>query len=163
MLGWLFGKLKTLFLIAALGGPALAGFMWWDEQRIKEVETKGLEATATIDGATRTKRRRSGESYDVNLSWKDQKGQPRTAAAVGVSRAFASQIIRDDRIVRDTVKIKYMADDLDAKPILLEDVGRQAETDRELMWVGAGAGVVGLAGSLLFLLVGRRRQTGEAA
>lgn len=163
MLSWLFGKLKTLLLLAAVGGPALAGYMWWDETRIKDIEQNGIEATATIDGATRTKRRRSGESYDVNLSWKDQKGQPRTASSVSVSRVFAGQIIRDDKIVRDTVKIKYLSDDLDATPVLIEDAGRQLETDRELMWVGAGAGAVGIVGSLLFFLGGRSRRNEEAA
>lgn len=158
MIGWIVGKLKSLFLIAAIGGPALAGYMWWDAEHIRDVEARGLEVTATIDGATRTKRRRGGTSYDVNLAWKDQKGTARTATAVSVSTAFASQIIHDDKIVRDKVRIKYLTDDLDAKPILLEDADRQASTDRELIWVGAGAGAVGIIGSLLFLLVGRRRE-----
>lgn len=162
MISWILGKLKGIFLLAAVGGPALAGYMWWDETRIKDIEQNGIEAAASIEGATRTKRRRGGESYDINLAWKDQKGQPRTASAVGVSIAFAGQIIRDDKIIRRSVRIKYLAEDQDAKPILLEDAGRQAETDRELMWVGAGTGVVGILGSLLFFLGGRGRRAGEA-
>lgn len=162
MLDWILGKLKSLCLIAAIGGPALAGYMWWDAEHIKDVEARGIEATATIDGATRTKRRRGGTSYDVNLAWKDQRGEARTATAVSISTAFATQIIRDEKIVRDNVKIKYLADDLEAKPILIEDADRQASTDQELIWVGAGAGAVGFIGSLLFLLGGRRRKAETA-
>lgn len=158
MIAWIFSKIKSLFLLAAIGGPALAGFMWWDAQRITDVETRGLEATAIIDGATRTKRRRGGTSYDVTLAWKDTKGGTRNAKDVAVSTTFANQIIRDGKIIRDKVKIKYLADDADAKPILIEDAGRQAETDNELIWVGAGAGAVGVLGSLIFFLTGRRRQ-----
>lgn len=158
MIAWILGKLKALFLLAALGGPALAGYMWWDAQHIKDVETRGLEATAVIDGATRTKRRRGGTSYDVSLAWKDQQGAAREAKSVAVSTTFANQIIRNDKIIRDKVRIKYLADDADAKPILIEDAGRQAETDNDLMWVGAGAGAIGILGSLIFLVTGRRRQ-----
>lgn len=158
MLAWIFGKLKTLLLLAAIGGPALAGYMWWDEMRIRDVETRGIETVATIESATRVKRRRGGTSYDVDLAWQDKAGKQRNAKRVAVSTAFAGLIIRDDRIIRDKLRIKYLPDEIDATPILVEDAGRQAETDRDLMWVGAGAGAVGLVGWLLMLLAGRRRQ-----
>ena len=156
MLAWILGKMKSLFLLAAIGGPALAGWMWWDEMRIRDVEQRGLEATATIEGATKVKRRRSGTSYDVDLAWKAGNGEARSAKRVPLSAAFAASIIRDDRIIRNSVRIKYLADDAEAQPIMLEDAGRQAETDRELMWVGAGAGAIGILGSLVFLVAGRR-------
>ncbi len=158
MMAWILAKLKSLFLLAALGGPALAGYTWWDAQHIKDVETRGSEATATIEGATRVNRRRGGTGYDINLAWNDQGGQPRTAERVSVSHTFAGQIIRADKIVRNTVKIKYLADDTEAKPILIEDAGRQVQTDNELVWVGGGVGGAGLLGSLAFLVAGRRRQ-----
>ena len=156
MIAWLLGKLKSLFLLAAVGGPALAGYMYWDETRMRDVETRGADATARIEGATRVKRRRSATSYDVDLVWKDRGGAERRARRVAVSQVFAGEIIRDDRIVRDSVRIRYLADDPEAKPILVEDAGRQAEGDRELIWVGAGAGVIGIVGSLVLLLAGRR-------
>lgn len=157
-MAWILGKLKSLFLIAAIGGPLLAGYMWWDGQRIKDVETRGLEATAEVTGATRTKRRRGGTSYDVALAWKDQKGAARTAENVSISHAFANAIIKDEKIVRNAVKIKYLGDDATAEPIIVEDASRQAEGDQDLVYVGAGAGAVGILGSLLFFLFGRRRE-----
>lgn len=162
MIAWIFGKLKALFLLAAIGGPAVAGYMWWDAERIKDVETRGVEATAAIEGATRTKRRRGGTSYDIDLAWKDQKGAAREAKKVYVSTTFANQIIRNERIIRDKVKIKYLADDADAKPILIEDAGRQAEADTDLMWIGAGTGAVGILGSLIFFAAGRFRRAQPA-
>ncbi|MEZ5857179.1 MAG: hypothetical protein R3D67_21480, partial [Hyphomicrobiaceae bacterium] len=161
MVDWIFRKLKSLFLIAAVGGPVVSAMMWWDAQHIREVDQRGIVTAATIDGATRTKRRRSGTSYSVNLSWKDGKGQVRAASDVSISNAFAAQIIRDGRIVRNDARIKYLVEDMEAKPILLEDAAHQLNTDRELIWVGLGAGVIGALGSGFFFM-GRRQKPEEA-
>ena len=156
-MNWIVVRLKSLFVIAAIGGPLLAGYMWWDGQRIKDVETRGIETTAGITGATRTRRRRGGTSYSLALAWKDAAGNTRTADDVSVSRAFADQIIQDDKIVGGEVHIKYLEDDMTASPILLEDSARLAETDQNLMYVGGAAGVIGIVGLLLLRLGGRRR------
>ncbi len=159
MIAWLVGKIRWLLLIAAVGGPGMAYLGWSDQNRIKEVEEKGVEAVASIEGATRRKGRRSGTSYSVNLAWKDQKGQVQKAEKISVSQAFAAQIIRDDKIVRDTLKIKYLPDELDASPVIVEDAQRQEENDAFMMQAGLGAGALGIVGSGIMLLMRRRRES----
>ena len=159
MLGWLFDKLKWLLLIAAVGGPFIAFISWQDEQRRHEVMASGVEADAAIEGATRTKGRRGGTTYKVALSWSDAQGTTRTAKDVAVSHGYADRIIRDDKIIADTTRIRYIADSGEEQNVIIaEDEAYQERTDHEMIYVGAVAGLVGLIGSGLIFLVGRRRK-----
>ncbi len=158
MLSWLFDKIRWLLLIAAVGGPAMAYFSWSDSQRIHDIESNGVEATAAIEGATRTKRRRGGTTYSLQLAWKDGKGAVRKADGVTISRTFADTIIRDDKITRNAVRIKYLAGDETVTPVVMEDATRQEEQDVFMMQAGLGAGAIGIVGSALVLLLRRRRQ-----
>ncbi len=157
MISWLVGKIRWLLLIGAVGGPVFAYLGWSEAERIKAVEKNGVEATAAIEGATRRKGRRGGTTYSVDIAWKDPKGIAQKAEKITVSQSFAGQIIRDDKIVRNTLKIKYLPDELDSKPVIVEDAQRQEESDTFMMQAGLGAGVLGIAGSLLMFLLGRRR------
>jgi hypothetical protein len=163
MLSWLFGKIKLLFGIAAIGGPIMAFLGWQDVQRIEQIEKEGVETVAAIDGATRKKSRRGGTTYSVNLAWKDAKGEMRKAEGLSISQAFAGQIIRGDKIVRDAVKVKYLPGDADTKPIIVEDKNRQEESDTFMMQAGMAAGGVGIVGAALMLLFGRRRKEEQPA
>ena len=162
MLAWLIDKVRWLLLIAAVGGPALAYFSWSDAERIRDVETNGVEAVAVIEGATRTQRRRGGTSYSLDLAWKDGKGGVRKAEKVSVSRAFADQIVKNDKLTRNSVRIKYLRDDATVTPVVVEDASRQEDQDAFMVQAGIGAGAVGIAGSAVMLLMRRRRQTAEA-
>jgi hypothetical protein len=161
MIAWLVGKIRWLMLVAAVGGPVMAYLGWSEAARIKDVEQQGVEATAVIDGATRRKGRRSGTSYSVDLAWKDAKGVAQKVEKISISQSFAGQIIRDDKIVRNTVKIKYLPDALDSKPVIIEDAQRQEESDTFMMQAGLGVGALGIVGSLLMLLF-RRRAAAQA-
>jgi hypothetical protein len=163
MLAWLLGKMRWLLLIAALGGPVMAYFGWADTQRLHNIEANGVEAVAAIEGATRTQRRRGGTSYALNLAWKDAKGAVRQAEKVPVSREFANQIIGDDKIVRASVRIKYLRDDETVTPMVIGDANRHQDLDAFMVRAGVGAGAVGIMGSALMLLMGRRRRTEPAA
>ncbi|MDR6870678.1 hypothetical protein J2Y55_001678 [Bosea sp. BE125] len=164
IIGWAIGKIKWLLLIAAVGGPVIAYMSWADGERVKHVAAQGIETQASIESATRTKRRRGGTSYAVDLAWKDAKGEERKAEKVAVSLGFANQIIRAEKIVADTVWIKYLPDEPGKDAVILrDDAEAQANTDQELIYVGAGAGVVGIIGSALFFLSGRRRKDEQVA
>ena len=162
MLAWLIDKVRWLLLIAAVGGPALAYFSWSDAERIRDVETNGVEAVALIEGATRTQRRRGGTSYALDLAWKDGKGGVRKAEKVSVSRALRIKIIRNDKLTRNSLRIKYLRDDETVTPVVVEDASRQEDQDAFMLQAGIGAGAVGIAGSAVMLLMRRRRQTAEA-
>jgi hypothetical protein len=161
---WIIDRLRWLCLGAAIIGVVLAYGGWSDASRIRDLEANGLEATAAIESATRTKRRRGGESYALKLTWRDAQGTVRTAERVTVSNEFARRMIRDDKIVLDRVRIKYLRDStIDSEPIVLDDAGRQEEKDEFMLTVGlamAGGGAVGFL--LMFLLSGRRRR-GDAS
>ena len=45
--------------------------------------------------------------------------------------------------------------------IIADDAAKQADQDREMIYVGAGAGAIGIVGSALFFLLGRRRSESE--
>jgi hypothetical protein len=150
-----------------LGAVGLGAFLvysgWSDAARIRDVETNGIEAVAGIDGATRIKRRRGGESYSLKLVWRDSKGGVQTHDKVAISNTFAQQIIVNDRIMRQAVRIKHLPDaTIDSVPIVLEDAARQEEQDQSMMTFGFGLVGVGVVGSGLFFLVGRRRRNDPA-
>ena len=152
------GKIRLFLLGAALVGPVLVYFGWSDVQRIRDVETNGIEATARIEGATRTKGGRGSETYALQLAWQDQKGAVRKDESVTISHTFARQIVSDDKIMRQSLRIKYLPDTIDAKPIVLEDSGRQEEQHELMMNIGLGLTGAGAVGSGLLFLVGRRRR-----
>jgi len=159
---WIVGRLRWLFAAAALGGVALAYMGWSDSSHIRDVAANGVEATARIEGATRTKRRRGGESYSLKVSWRDAKGNARSAEGVSISHAFAGRIISNNSITADTVRIKYLADNADSLPIMLDDAANQEDKDEFMLTLGIGLFGGGAIGSLLMLLLTRRRR-GEAA
>ncbi|MEH3119575.1 MAG: hypothetical protein PGN25_18830 [Methylorubrum populi] len=168
MVGWILGKLKWLAVLCAVGGPIVAFGCWQDGQRRREVMATGVQAEASIDGATRVKRRRGGTSYKLDLSWQDAGGLQRKAEGVSISHALAGQLIVENRLVADTLPIKYASADAgspkaDENVIILDDNAHQEQTDREMIYVGAGAGVLGLIASALFFLPWRRRREAVAA
>lgn len=158
IIGWIAGKVKWLLLIAAIGGPFMAYMSWQDGERVKKVVAEGVETQASVEGATRTKRRRGGTSYTVDLAWKDASGQDRTAEKVSISHQFASRIISNDRLTVDALPIKYLPGEQGKDSVIIrDDADKQADLDHEMIYVGAGAGVVGILGSGLWFLLGRRR------
>jgi hypothetical protein len=156
---WIVDRLRWLMVGAALVGAGFIYLGWSDAARIRDVEVNGIETVANVEGATRTKRRRGGETYSLKLAWRDNRGGVQTHDRVTISSAFARQIIVDDRISRATVRIKYLPEaTIDSVPIVLEDAARQEEQDAFMMQLGLGLAGVGVVGSGLFFLVGRRRR-----
>jgi hypothetical protein len=155
---WIVDRLRWLLVAATLGGIALAYIGWSDSSHIREVAANGVEATARIEGATRTKRRRGGESYSLKVSWRDAAGSARSAEGVSISHAFAGRIISGNSIVADTVRIKYLAGNQDSLPIVLDDAASQEDQDEFMLTLGIGLFGGGAVGSLVMLLLSRRRR-----
>lgn len=125
MMAWIMRRVKWgLWLIAAAPllflGFVLADMFYFYPQK-KTVFEKGIESVATIEGGTRTKRRKSGTSFSLDLSWTDKAGKPRTEK-VSISRDLADKLIQNDALVVDKLKIKYLPDDLDASALVLADM-----------------------------------------
>lgn len=164
-MSWLFRRLvgwfKLVLLVAAVGGPALAYLSWTDTQRIRDIESSGVETEAVIESAKQKTRKRS-TSYTLLLAWRDGQGQVRKADDVSISSAFAKKIIADNRVMRASVRIKYLASSSDVAPIILEDAAEQEATNAMMVRFGAIAGVLGLIGAALMFWLGRRRRAADA-
>lgn len=157
---WIVGKLKWLFIIAAIGGPVFAFLGWTDVNRVNNVMAKGVEAEARITSAVRKKGRRSGTSYYVNLAWKDASGTEHTADDIRVSTALAGRLFQNDRFDSSRpVRIKYLADQPDKDGVVIvADAKESLQTDQFMLYAGGIVGAVGLFGcALVFGLLGRSR------
>lgn len=152
---WL-SNLKWVLLIAIVAGPGFAYFMWTELETIKRVAAEGVEATAIVDGGESRSGRRSGTTYTIHALWMDTNNAQR-AENIAISSEFATSIIQDDMLLIDAVQIKYLPADAAAPVFVVEDLSQQ-QADKELMiWLGLGACAIGVIGSAIFFLVGRRK------
>ncbi len=158
-MNWLLGKLKWLFVVAAIGGPIGAYIGWSDKHHKQNVMENGIEAVAKVESMTRSKRRRRAATYNVDLSWRDQAGKIRHAKDVRVSRKLAEASTSGDRLTVSTYRIKYLADEAAGPPILLAD--KDDGLNDFMMTAGGIGGGVGILGLIGFFIIGRRRQEEE--
>jgi hypothetical protein len=162
------------FLFGIVIGAAIFYFRWAEVTRIREVQRNGIEAIATVEGATRTTRGTS-ESFTLKLKWRDARGLIQSDDGVVICNAFAREVVRGREIVRSTVRIKYLPDSKalwwsfrSSVPVVLEDVahpeweGEQWEKDL-LGWLAAGAAGVCALGFGVTSLLGRWRREGGTA
>lgn len=149
-------NIKWVLLIAVVAGPGWSYLSWTDLEKIKRVGAEGVETTAIVDGGESRSGRRSGTSYSIHAVWAGE-GDLQRAEDIDITSEYAKQIIQDDMLLIDTVQIKYIPGD-DTAPVYVVDDLPQQQADKELMiWLGIGAGVVGLIGSAIFFLAGRRK------
>jgi hypothetical protein len=152
---WL-SNLKWALLLAIVAGPGFAYWSFTEAQTLKRVMAEGVEATAIVDGGESTSGRRRATTYKIHAIWTDQAGTER-AENISISSEYAGKIIQDDFLAVDTVVVKYLADDPAAPVVVAEDAPTQI-ADKELMiMLGAAAGVIGLIGSAIFFLMGRKK------
>jgi hypothetical protein len=153
---WL-SQIKWVLVLAIFGGPAFAYWSYTEGQTFKHVMTDGVEANAVVDGGESQSGRRRATTYKIHAIWTDDKGAER-AENIEISSEYAGKIIEDDYLLIESTNVKYLPNEPEVAAIVSED-GPQRIKDKELMtYLGAGAGGVGLIGSALFFLVGRRKK-----
>jgi hypothetical protein len=159
MMGWILRRVKWLTL-ALMAAPFIVAFVAYSgASETNEMRKDGVEAVADIEGGKRTKRRRSGTSFSLNLSWKDQAGKDRTATGVSIPRAVADRLIVDDALVADTIRIVYLPNDPERKPVLAETLGKGgAEPVTESLTAALSMVPTALIGGALFFFLRRREQ-----
>jgi hypothetical protein len=158
---WL-SNVKWALVIAIFAGPAFAYWSYTEAQTLKRIVADGAEATAIIEGGESRSGRRSGTTYKLHAIWTDAAGAER-AEDITISSEYASQVIEDDFLLIDTAAVKYLAGEPEAPAIIAED-GPTLIADKELMiMLGGGAGVLGLIGSAIFFLAGRKKPSPAAA
>lgn len=152
----LVSNIKWLLLIAIVAGPGWAFYSWTELEKIKRVAAEGVEVTALVDGGESRSGRRSGTSYTIHAIWPGA-GDIQHAEDINITSEYAHKIIQDDMLMIDTVQIKHIPDDSSAPVVVVDDIP-QLQADKDLMiMLGIGAGVIGLIGSAIFFLGGRRK------
>jgi hypothetical protein len=97
----------------------------------------------------------------IHANWTDTTGAERQES-IEISSSYAAQIIGEGLILIDSVNVKYLPEEPKVAAIITAD-GLQRIKDKELQTnLGAGAGLLGLIGSAIILLTGRRRRPGAA-
>jgi hypothetical protein len=152
---WL-SNLKWALVIAIFAGPGFAFWSFTEAQTLKRVMADGAEATAIVEGGESTSGRRRGTTYKIHAIWTDQAGAER-AESITISSEYAGKIIEDDFLMIDSVVVKYLANEPDVPAIVAEDGPTQIADKELMMWLGGGAGVIGLIGSAIFFLMGRKK------
>jgi hypothetical protein len=131
MISWIMKRIKIFLWVMAVSPLLMLGFgpfdVYYLYPKTKEVFDKGVETVANIEGGTRTKRRRSGTSFSVDLTWKDKAGNAR-AEKVKISNALADKMIKDDALIVDTLRIKYLEGDPIAAPLVLAELPANGPT-----------------------------------
>jgi LPXTG-motif cell wall-anchored protein len=162
MVAWIMRRVKLLFGLMAISPLLLLGFSLYDTYSIypakKELFNTGTEVAADIEGGTRTKRRRSGTSFSVNLAWKDKAGKARTAEKVSISKSLADRIIQNDVLTVDTLKIKYMEGDDTVAPFVLADNPATGPSPPAGLEMAGFALPIGLLGAAGFYFLRRREK-----
>jgi len=167
MISWIMKRIKVFLWVMALSPLLMLGIGLYDVYylypKTKEVFDKGVETVANIEGGTRTKRRRSGTSFSVDLTWKDKAGNAR-AEKVRISNSLADNMIKDDTLIVDVLKIRYLESDPTAAPLVLAQLPLTGPTPPDefgmalTLWPVALIGVGGL-----YFLRRRERQVGLSA
>jgi hypothetical protein len=154
---WL-SNIKWALVLAIFAGPAFAYWSYTEGQTFKHIMADGVEAAAVVDGGeSRSSRRGVTTSYKIHAIWTDDKGAER-AENIEISSEYAGKIIEDDYLLIESANVKYLPNEPEVAALVSED-GPQRIKDKEMMtYLGAGAGGIGLIGSAIFFLGGRRKK-----
>lgn len=155
------GNIRWLLIIAMLGGPVFAYLGHSDGKRLEMLKTEGVTVEAYIESAFEKRGRRGSKSYEVDLAWEDADGEVRRASGVNISNAFAGNLIEGDELVVEALEVLYLPGDTSVEPAVAGDLKAQIGNSDFMFKGGIVAGIVGLIGSVLFFMMGRRRK--EAA
>jgi hypothetical protein len=159
MIAWILSRLKWLGLLGAVSPFLVGGLEYNSASTASDFAKNGVEVMADVDGGTRTKRRRSGTSFSLDLSWKDKDGKTQRAEKVSIPRDMADRLIVNDQLTVDKIKILYIPDDPSKTPVVASANARNVAEP-----IGAALRMfglflpVGLIGAALFYFLRRREQ-----
>ncbi|HWA00892.1 MAG TPA: hypothetical protein VG841_11325 [Caulobacterales bacterium] len=149
-----FSQIKWLLVIAVFAGPAWAYFSYTEGKKIEHVMAAGVQTIAEVTGGEE-RTRRGVTTYNLDLAWADAGGL-RHAATVDISSEFAHRVVVDGNLTIGATEIKYLAED-PSTIVLVRDAEQQAADKQLNMWIGAGAGLLGLVFAPLIFWWERKR------
>lgn len=158
MINWIVGRIRWILIAAAVGGPVFAYLGFSDIGKIAKLEAEGATTSAVITEAYSKDGRRSGTTYKVSLEWTDASGGIRTAEDITIDSGFANDIIQGDMLMVEELEIRYLEADPAAAPIVIASIPGEKETAEFMKLGGIGGGIVGILGSILMFLFGRKKK-----
>lgn len=163
MISWILSRLKWIGLLAGLSPFIVSGLEYNSASIASEFAKSGVEVDAEVDGGTRTKRRRTGTSFTLDLSWKDKAGKVQRAEKVSIPRDIADRIIANDQLTVDKIKILYLPDAPHRAPVVASANARHVAEPGSAALKMFGAFIpVGLIGGGLFWFLRRRERQAAA-
>ena len=114
-----------LGLIMLFGGGFMAFYAWSDARSADAIAVGGIDTTAEIIGAAARPGNNGRPSYTVRLSWKDAQGAVHHYGPTHISEAFWRKITRDGELTVHQTSMRYRSDDLQARPVIVEDAPEQ--------------------------------------
>ena len=109
---------RTLLGFTALLVGAILTFHAWSVEG--PVTGDGIETTAEITTAA-TVSGAGGGTHVVQVAWKDTRGAVHHYGPIRVSEAFWSKITRGGALAVHETRIRYRGEDIEARPVLIED------------------------------------------
>jgi hypothetical protein len=152
---WL-SNIKWALLIAIVAGPGFAVWSFMQVQTFQRIGAEGTEATAVIDALESRSGRRSGTTYKLHATW-DANGTER-AENITISSEYADKVIDGGYLTIEATQIKYLPNEPEVPAVVVEDLPQQIEDSQLMIYLGIAAGVVGLIGSAIFFLAGRKKK-----
>jgi hypothetical protein len=157
---WL-SNIKWALLLAIVAGPGFAVWSFMEMQTFQRIGAEGTEAAAVIDGGESRSGRRSGTTYKIHAIW-DANGTER-AENITISSEYAGKIIDGDYLLIESAQIKYLPNEPSVEAVVVEDLPQRIADAQLMIYLGIGAGVVGLIGSAIFFLTGRKKKEAPKA
>jgi hypothetical protein len=125
-------------------GAFMAFHSWSEQQSYETMLSSGTEVTVDILAVFDMPRKQGdAPSYAVRLAWKDGQGAVHHFGPTHISERFWKEITRNGELTVRQTAIRYRADDLQARPLILADAPEQGWQAR-----------FGLTAGLVFALVG---------
>ena len=131
----LFGTFRWMPILGVIIGLVGGYFFWEEKQRIALVDAQGIETTATlIQIRQQTSSQTNSTSYWADIRWRDQTGAERRMEKIPVTGTFARRVLRDGRLVQRETRIKYLPEQPEVRPVLLEDGAHNNWKTPAMMW-----------------------------
>jgi hypothetical protein len=131
----LFGTFRWMPILGVIIGLVGGYFFWEEKQRIALVDAQGIETTATlIQIRQQTSGQTKNTSYWADIRWRDQTGAERRMEKIPVTGTFARRVLRDGRLVQHETRIKYLSEQPEVRPLLLEDGAHNNWKTPAMMW-----------------------------
>jgi hypothetical protein len=145
---------KSIGIIAAVAGTLFAANAHMIVTGIHDVNARGVEAVANVEGGTVSSGRR-GSGTSLRLSWVDGSGRLRRES-VDISGALAERIIAQSTLKVAELVIRYVPGEPNTKPIVVADAAHRLSDNQTNRNVFAGLAILGALVSAGLALADRR-------